>query len=76
MSATIQLFDQDGKPIANANVHVSWRQGGHSSGTTNESGIVDLGTSAGTANEVRINGRNVVATIWLRDGNTEIRTRR
>jgi hypothetical protein len=67
MSVRIQVIGKDNRPIAGVEVFVSWQSGGHSSLRTDASGIADLGASAGTANYVQVNGRQVLGTIWLDD---------
>jgi len=55
---TIQVYGDNGKPLANADVHVSWGGLTSSSGRTDSSGRVSLNSSPGTGT-VRVNGREV-----------------
>lgn len=65
MSVRIQVLDRDNRPVVGAEVFVSWQSGGHSRRQTDQSGIADLETSAGTARYIQVNGRQVQGTIWL-----------
>jgi hypothetical protein len=65
LGVKIQVTDPRDRPVANARVFVSWVSGGHSERRTDESGIADLGTSAGTAEYIQVDGKSVSGRIWL-----------
>jgi hypothetical protein len=67
MSVRIQVKDSGNKPVSGAQVIVIWTAGGTSSRWTDENGIADLECSAGTAERIQVNGREV-GSGWLKDG--------
>ena len=65
MSVKIQVLDRDNRPVVGARVFVKWQSGGTSERRTNQSGVADLETSAGTAEYIQVENRQVSGTIWL-----------
>lgn len=67
MTVRIQVTGRNNKPVKGARVFVKWVSGGHSERYTDDNGIVDLGTSAGTAEYVQVNDQTVLGKMWLED---------
>jgi hypothetical protein len=67
VSVRIQVLNDRNQPVEGAKVFVSWKGGGTSSETTNTSGIADLKCSAGTANYILVNNKEVSGSIVLGD---------
>lgn len=71
MSVKIRVLDSGNRPVTRAEVFVKWANG-YSKRTTDSSGVADLGCSAGTAEYVRVNGKDVMGRIWLKNGETTV----
>ena len=68
----IQVLDRYAMPVKGARVFVKWSSGGHSEDRTNDEGIADMGTSAGTAEYVQVWDDEVSGTMYLKDGINQV----
>jgi len=55
---TVEVVGNDGRPLNNADVQISWRGWTHSKGRTNSSGRVSWDVSSGSGT-IYVNGRQV-----------------
>lgn len=66
MAVRIKVTDSSKRPIEGAEVQIRWYSG-TSIGRTDANGIYDSGVSNGTADEIKVNGRQVDRDTWLED---------
>lgn len=53
---TVEVIGRDGRPLANADVQITWRGYTHSTGRTNSSGRISWDVSGGRGT-IYVNGR-------------------
>lgn len=59
MSVMVQVYDRDGKALANADVFVKWKSGSTSRGSTSSNGLIDLRCSDGEIDHITVWGKSV-----------------
>lgn len=67
MSVRVMVTDSSNRPIANAEVFVSWGSWQHSSRRTNSAGIADLECSGGTIEYIQVWGERVRGSMRVGD---------
>ncbi len=77
LSVTVFVKRPNDKPAVGAEVAIKWKGGGHSAGRTGSDGTYDTGASAGTAEYIMVDGKEVRQNVWLDESTThELKTHR